>query len=119
MTVGNTPATSGQSEYKSNRPRLIYLSKVIQCHYQIAGEQGYLQDASATTMTMESRWNSLANTASTPLLWCFQWRFLYRCYWKTNFCKLSCMEAQHLEDYNTGSQMIGTAFVNDNPATRI
>ena len=49
MTVGNTPATSGQSEYKIQTAPGVVASNNDPMSLQDAGNQGYLQDAAFTT----------------------------------------------------------------------
>ena len=51
MTVGNTPATSGQSEYKIQTAPGVGCSKVIQVLCKMQVTQGFLQDASFATLT--------------------------------------------------------------------
>ena len=47
MTVGNTPATSGQSEYQSKQRQVLDCSKVIQVP-QDAGNSGFHASFAAT-----------------------------------------------------------------------
>ena len=48
-------------------------------HQDAGGDQGYLQDARfATTDDGGAGGAALANTCTHPLIWCVQWRFLYR-----------------------------------------
>ena len=49
MTVGNTPATSGQSEYFIQTAPGVGSYKGDPVSVQAAGNQGFVQDASFTT----------------------------------------------------------------------
>ena len=50
MTVGNTPATSGQSEYKIQTAPGVASNKGDPMNVQDAGNQGFIQDVAFTTL---------------------------------------------------------------------
>ena len=92
MTVGNTPATSGQSEYKIKSGLGVGIFKNNPVSLQDgSGDQGYLQDASfATTDDGGSGGAAYDNYRSCSSYWCVQWMFLRKQHnEQTNVRKLS------------------------------
>ena len=80
MTLGNTPATSGQSNYKIKSGLGVGIFKNNPVSLQDAGgDQGYLQDASfATTDDGGAGGAAYRKYRTRSSNWCVQWRFLYR-----------------------------------------
>ena len=79
MTVGNTPATSGQSEYKIKSGLGVGIFKNNPVSLQDAGgDQGYLQDASFATTDDGGAGGAALTIQARSSNWCVQWRFLYR-----------------------------------------
>ena len=80
MTVGNTPATSGQSEYKVQTAPGVGLFKGNPGSLQDAGNTGFLQDASFATTDDGGNGGSLRLLVETDanLLGVLQWFLLYR-----------------------------------------
>jgi len=92
MVVGNTPATSGQSEYKIKSGLGVGIFKNNPVSLQDSGgDQGYLQDASfATTDDGGNGGATYDNTGSRSSNWFFQRLFLRKQYnEKTNVRKFS------------------------------
>ena len=78
-TVGNTPATSGQSNYKIKTGLGVGIFKNNPVSLQDAsGDQGYLQDASfATTDDTGSGGAAFDNSGHAPLIGSFNGCLLY------------------------------------------
>ena len=92
MTLGNTPATSGQSEYKIKSGLGVGIFKNNPVSIQdSSGDEGYIQDASfATTDDGGSRWSSVRNTGHAPLIGVFNGCFFINSTsGKPTFAKLS------------------------------
>ena len=81
MNVGNTPATSGQSEYQIQTAPGVATNKGDPMSTQDSGgDQGYQQDASFTTTDDGGlRWNFLDNSKFSLNNRRFQRSILYRC----------------------------------------
>ena len=117
MTVGNTPATSGQSEYKIKSGLGVGIFKNNPVSLQDAsGDQGYLQDASfATTDDGGSGGAAYDNTGHAPLIGAFNGCFFVNSTTsKPTFANSVAASTTFGTDYNTGSTD-GLGFVNDNP----
>jgi len=116
-TVGNTPATSGQSNYKIKSGLGVGIFKNNPCSIQDAGgDQGYLQDASfATTDDGGSGGAAFENTGHAPLIGVFNGAFyIDSSTSKPTFANSVAAGTTFGTDYNTGSND-GIGFVNDNP----
>ena len=116
-TVGNTPATSGQSNYKIKSGLGVGIFKNNPVSIQDAsGDQGYLQDASfATTDDTGSGGAAFDNTGHAPLIGSFNGAFyIDSSTSKPTFANSVAASTTFGTDYNTGSND-GIGFVNDNP----
>ena len=91
MALGNTPATSGQSEYKIKSGLGVGIFKNNPVSLQDSGgDQGYLQDASfATTDDGGAGGAAYDNSGHAPLIGVFNGAFYIDSSKQTNFCKLS------------------------------
>ena len=116
MNVGNTPATSGQSEYKIQTAPGVASNKGDPMSTQNAsGTQGYQQDASFTTTDDGGAGGSTWTTASSSLLTgVFNGAFFIDANGKPTFSNNVVAAQTTSTDYNTGSAVI-TCFINDNP----
>ena len=117
MTVGNTPATSGQSEYKIKSGLGVGIFKNNPVSLQDAsGDQGYLQDASfATTDDGGQGGATYDNSGHAPLIGVFNGCFFVNSTTsKPTFANSVAASTTFGTDYNTGSND-GIGFVNDNP----
>ena len=116
-TVGNTPATSGQSNYKIKSGLGVGIFKNNPVSIQDAsGDQGYLQDASfATTDDTGSGGAAFDNSGHAPLIGSFNGAFyIDSSTSKPTFANSVAASTTFGTDYNTGSSD-GLGFVNDNP----
>ena len=118
MTVGNTPATQGQSEYKIKSGTAIGIFKNDPVSLQDAsGDQGYLQDAAFhATSDTGSGGQSFDNSGHAPLIGVFNGAFnvattTSKPTWANSFVGGTTFAT----DYNTGSAD-GMGFVIDNPS---
>ena len=120
MTVGNTPATSGQSEYKieSGLDVGIFRNNPVSLNDggAAAGETGYLQDASfATTDDGGAGGATFTNATEALLVGTFNGAFyIDSSTSKPTFANSVAAGTTFGTDYNTGSSD-GIGFVNDNP----
>ena len=117
MTLGNTPATSGQSEYKIKSGLGVGIFKNNPVSLQDAsGDQGYLQDASfATTDDGGAGGAAYDNSGHAPLIGVFNGAFyIDSSTSKPTFANSVAASTTFGTDYNTGSSD-GLGFVNDNP----
>ena len=118
MTLGNTPATSGQSEYKikSGLGVGIFKNNPVSIQDAAGGHQGYLQDASfATTDDTGAGGAAFVNTGHAPLIGVFNGAFyIDSATSKPTFANSIAASTTFGTDYNTGSSD-GIGFVNDNP----
>jgi hypothetical protein len=116
MTVGNTPATSGQSEYLVQTAPGVGLYKGDPASIQdSSGAQGYAQDASFTlTDDGGAGGASWANNADALLIGVLNGFFYIDSTGKPTFANSVPAGTTTSVDYNTGSDNI-TAFVIDNP----
>ena len=117
MALGNTPATSGQSEYKIKSGLGVGIFKNNPVSLQDSGgDQGYLQDASfATTDDGGSGGAAYDNTGHAPLIGVFNGCFFVNSTTsKPTFANSVAASTTFGTDYNTGSTD-GLGFVNDNP----
>tara|TARA_R110000823_G_scaffold308597_1_gene432238 strand:+ start:26 stop:676 length:651 start_codon:yes stop_codon:yes gene_type:complete len=116
MTVGNTPATSGQSEYLVQTAPGVGLYKGDPASIQdSSGAQGYAQDASFTlTDDGGAGGASWANNADALLTGVLNGFFYIDSTGKPTFANSVPSGTTTSVDYNTGSNNI-TAFVIDNP----
>ena len=115
MTVGNTPATSGQSEYQVQTAPGVGLYKGDPASIQDAGSQGFAQDASFTlTDDGGAGGTSWANNADALLIGVLNGFFYIDSTGKPTFANSVPAGTTTSVDYNTGSNNI-TAFVIDNP----
>ena len=116
-TVGNTPATSGQSNYKIKTGLGVGIFKNNPVSLQDAsGDQGYLQDASfATTDDTGSGGAAFDNSGHAPLIGVFNGAFyIDSSTSKPTFANSVAASTTFGTNYNTGSTD-GFGFVNDNP----
>ena len=116
-TVGNTPATSGQSNYKIKSGLGVGIFKNNPVSIQDAsGDQGYLQDASfGTTDDTGSGGAAFDNSGHAPLIGVFNGCFFINSTTsKPTFANSVAASTTFGTDYNTGSND-GIGFVNDNP----
>ena len=116
-TVGNTPATSGQSNYKIKSGLGVGIFKNNPVSIQDAsGDQGFLQDASfATTDDTGAGGAAFDNSGHAPLIGVFNGAFFINSSTsKPTFANSVASGTTFGTDYNTGSSD-GIGFVNDNP----
>ena len=117
MTLGNTPATSGQSEYKikSGLGVGIFQNNPVSLQ-DSSGDQGYLQDASfATTDDTGTGGASYTNASHALMVGVFNGAFyIDNSTSKPTFANSVAAGTTFGTDYNTGSSD-GIGFVNDNP----
>ena len=114
MTVGNTPATSGQSEYYIQTAPGVGSYKGDPVSVQAAGNQGFVQDASFTTTDDgNAGGTSYNNTTSALLIGVFNGFFYISSNGKPTFANSVDASTATSVNYNTGSNNI-TAFVIDN-----
>ena len=119
MTVGNTPATSGQSEYKIQTAPGVASNKGDPMSFNdgggTAGDAGMVQDASFTTTDDGGLGGTSWTTASSALLiGVFNGAFFIDSNGKPTFSNNVVASQATSTDYNTGSNDI-LAFINDNP----
>ena len=117
MTLGNTPATSGQSEYKIKSGLGVGIFQNNPVSLQDAsGDQGYLQDASfATTDDTGTGGASYTNASHALMVGVFNGAFyIDNSTSKPTFANSVAASTTFGTDYNTGSND-GIGFVNDNP----
>ena len=119
MNVGNTPATSGQSEYKIQTAPGVASNKgdpmSLNDGGATAGEAGMAQDACFTTTDDGGLGGTSWTTASSALLiGVFNGAFYINASGKPTFANNIVAGQTTSADYNTGSTDI-TAFINDNP----
>ena len=118
MTVGNTPATQGQSEYKikSGTAKGIFKNDPVSIQ-DASGDQGYLQDAAFNaTSDTGAGGQSFDNSGHAPLIGVFNGAFYVatttsKPTWANSFVGGTTFAT----DYNTGSAD-GMGFVIDNPS---
>ena len=118
-TVGSTPATGGQAEYKVKSGLGIGIfqnNPVSQQH--TSGDDGYLQDATADTMddgiAGGADW-STGTSNTQPIVGVFNGIFYINSSTsKPTFANHVLASTTFGTDYNTGSND-GIGFVNDNP----
>ena len=118
-TVGSTPATGGQAEYKIKSGLGVGIfqnNPVSQQH--TAGDDGYLQDAAAATMddgiTGGAGW-STGTSNIQPIVGVFNGAFYINSSTsKPTFANHVLASTTFGTDFNTGSSD-GIGFVNDNP----
>ena len=116
-TLGNTPATSGQSNYKVKSGLGVGIFKNNPVSLQdSSGDQGYLQDASfATTDDTGTGGASYTNASHALLVGVFNGIFyIDSTTSKPVFSNSVAASTTFGTDYNTGSTD-GIGFVNDNP----
>jgi hypothetical protein len=116
MAVGNTPATSGQSEYLVQTAPGVGLFKGDPASIQdSSGAQGYVQDASFTTTDDGGAGGtSYTNTSEALLIGVLNGFFYIDSTGKPTFANSVAASTTTSVNYNTGSNSI-TAFVIDNP----
>ena len=119
MNVGNTPATSGQSEYKIQTAPGVASNKGDPMSFNdgggTAGDAGMVQDASFTTTDDGVLGGTSWTTASSALLiGVFNGAFFIDSNGKPTFSNNVVASQATSTDYNTGSNDI-LAFINDNP----
>lgn len=114
MTVGNTPATSGQSEYNIQTAPGVGSFKGDPVSVQAAGNQGFVQDASFTTTDDgNAGGTSYNNTTSALLIGVFNGFFYISSTGKPTFANSVDASTATSVNYNTGSNNI-LAYVIDN-----
>jgi len=118
-TVGSTPATGGQAEYKIKSGLGVGIfqnNPVSQQH--TAGDDGYLQDAAAATMDDGIAGGSGWSTGTSniqPIIGVFNGAFYINSSTsKPTFANHVLASTTFGTDYNTGSSD-GIGLVNDNP----
>jgi len=119
MTVGNTPATSGQSEYHIQTAPGVASNKGDPMSFNdggaTAGEAGMVQDASFTVTDDGGNGGTAWTTANSALLLgVFNGAFFIDATGKPTFANNIVAGQTTSADYNTGSDDI-TAFIIDNP----
>ena len=116
MNVGNTPATSGQSEYLIQTAPGVGSYKGDPVSFQdSSGAQGYVQDASFTTTDDGGAGGTTYdNTSSALLIGVFNGFFYIDSNGKPTFANSVAASTTTSVNYNTGSSSI-TAYVIDNP----
>jgi len=119
MNVGNTPATSGQSEYLIQTAPGVATNKGDPMSFNdggaTAGEAGMVQDASFTlTDDGGAGGTSWTTATSALLLGVFNGAFYISANGKPTFANNIVAGQTTSSDYNTGSNDI-TAFIIDNP----
>ena len=115
MTVGNTPATSGQSEYPVQTAPGVALFKGNPGSLQDAGNTGFLQDASfLLTDDGGAGGTNYAGNADAKLLGVINGFFYIDGNGNPTFANSVAAGQTTSVDYNTGSDNI-TGFVIDNP----
>ena len=116
MAVGNTPATSGQSEYLVQTAPGVGLYKGDPASIQnSSGAEGYVQDASFTTTDDGGAGGtSYTNTSEALLIGVLNGFFYIDSTGKPTFANSVAASTTTSVNYNTGSNSI-TAFVIDNP----
>jgi len=118
MTVGNTPATSGQSEYKIQTAPGVASNKGDPMNVQDAGNQGFIQDVAFTLLDNGgvggTAWSTAGGNAEPPCIGVFNGAFFINSNGKPTFSNNVVASQATSVDYNTGSNDI-IAFVNDNP----
>ena len=118
MTVGNTPATQGQSEYKikSGTAKGIFKNDPVSIQ-DSSGDQGYLQDAAFNaTSDTGAGGQSFDNSGHAPLIGVFNGAFYVATTTKKpTFANSFVGGTTFATDYNTGSAD-GLGFVIDNPS---
>ena len=119
MNVGNTPATSGQSEYKIQTAPGVATNKGDPMNIQDAGNIGFIQDVAFTTLDNGgvggTAWSTAGGNAEPPCIGVFNGAFFIDSTGKPTFSNNVVASQATSKDYNTGSDDI-IAFVNDNPA---
>ena len=115
MTVGNTPAISGQSEYQVQTAPGVGLFKGDPASIQDSGNQGFAQDASFT-LTDDGGAGGTAydNSSDALLIGVLNGFFYIDSTGKPTFANSVAASTTTSVNYNTGSDNI-TAFVIDNP----
>ena len=114
MTVGNTPATSGQSEYYIQTAPGVGSYKGDPVSVQAAGNQGFVQDASFTTTDDgKAGGTSYNNTTRALLIGVFNGFFYISSTGKPTFANSVDASTATSVNYNTGSNNI-LAYVIDN-----
>ena len=114
MTVGNTPATSGQSEYNIQTAPGVGSYKGDPVSVQRAGNQGFVQDASFTvTDDGGDGGTSFNNTTQALLIGVFNGFFYISSTGKPTFANSVDASTATSVNYNTGSNNI-LAYVIDN-----
>ena len=118
-TLGSTPATGGQAEYKikSGLGVGIFQNNPVS-HQHTAGDDGYLQDTTAATMddgiTGGAGW-STGTSNIQPIIGVFNGAFYINSSTsKPTFANHVLASTTFGTDYNTGSSD-GIGLVNDNP----
>ena len=115
MTVGNTPAISGQSEYQVQTAPGVGLFKGDPASIQDSGNQGFAQDASFTlTDYGGAGGTAYDNTTDALLIGVLNGFFYIYSTGKPTFANSVPAGTTTSVNYNTGSDNI-TAFVIDNP----
>jgi len=119
MNVGNTPATSGQSEYKIQTAPGVASNKgdpmSLNDGGATAGEAGMAQDACFTTTDDGGNGGTAWTTANSALLiGVFNGAFFIDANGKPTFANNIVAAQTTSANYNTGSTDI-LAFINDNP----
>ena len=118
MTVGNTPATGGQSEFQIQTAPGKSTFKGDPVNIQSAGNQGFLQNAAQATMddgvVGGSAWANNVG-ATGDIVGVFNGGFYIDSTGKPTFANSIVAGTVTSKDYNTGSDNI-TAFANTNPA---
>ena len=114
-TVGQTPATSGQAEYKIQTAPGVASNKGDPMSTQDAGNQGYQQDA-GFTLTDDGGAGAAAwaNNADALLTGVFNGAFFVDASGKPTFSNNIVAGQTTSVDYNTGTNEI-SAFIMNNP----
>ena len=120
MTLGNAPATSGQSKYKikSGLGKNIHNHAPVSLQYASGGDESYIEDITHATMddglTGGASWDADASNIE-PILGVFNGAFyIDNSTSKPTFANFVASGTTFATNPNTGSTD-GVGFVNDNP----
>ena len=99
MNVGNTPATSGQSEYKIQTAPGVASNKGDPMNVQNAGNQGFIQDVAFTTLDSGgvggTAWSTAGGNAEPGCIGVFNGAFLLTLLENQHFLTTSLLHKQH------------------------
>ena len=109
MNVGNTPATSGQSEYKIQTAPGVASNKGDPMNIQDAGNTGFIQDVAFTTLDNGgvggTAWSTAGGNAEPGCIGVFNGAFFIDSTGKPTFANNVVASQATSKDYNTGSNL--------------